>query len=145
MKTRRATAAVCVAAALCVATAPAARAASVENAFADSASAASAGDAALAAAETGVGWCVRGGVFAVLFSAAFSLPAAALGVGAPYTAARAGTAAVLGCGVAVTWRTFARGVAYVDSVVNPPPPTPPDPPPAALPIRNRPALINTSG
>lgn len=136
MKTRRAAAAVCVAAALCVAAAPAARAADLIE---------SAGDAALAAAETGVGWCVRGGVFAVLFSAAFSLPAAALGVGAPYTAARAGTAAVLGCGAAVTWRTFARGVAFVDGVVNPPPPVPPDPPPAAIPIRSRPALINTSG
>lgn len=140
MKTRSSAVAVCLAAALCVAAGPAARAASVENAFAESA-----GDAALAAAETGVGWCVRGGVFAVLFSAAFSLPAAALGVGAPYTAARAGTAAVLGCGAAVTWRTFARGVAYVDGVVNPPPPVPPDPPPAAIPIRSRPALINTSG
>ncbi|HRQ80632.1 MAG TPA: hypothetical protein PKZ97_05905 [Azospirillaceae bacterium] len=141
MKTRRSAAAVCIAAAICVAAAPAARAASVENV----ASVESAGEAALTAAETGVGWCVRGGVFAVLFSAAFSLPAAALGVGAPYTAARAGTAAVLGCGAAVTWRTFARGVAYVDGVVNPPPPVPPDPPPAAIPIRSRPALINTSG
>lgn len=140
MKTRSSAAAVCLAAAICVAAAPAARAASVESALVENV-----GDAALAAAETGVGWCVRGGVFAVLFSAAFSLPAAALGVGAPYTAARAGTAAVLGCGAAVTWRTFARGVAFVDGVVNPPPPTPPDPPPAAIPIRSRPALINTSG
>lgn len=140
MKTRSSAAAVCLAAAICVAAAPAARAASVESPLVENV-----GDAALVAAETGVGWCVRGGVFAVLFSAAFSLPAAALGVGAPYTAARAGTAAVLGCGAAVTWRTFARGVAFVDSVVNPPPPTPPDPPPAAIPIRSRPALINTSG
>ena len=135
MTMRRRAAAVCLAAAFCAAAVPAARAASLEVA----------GDAALEAAETGVGWCLRGGVFAVLFSAAFSLPAAALGVGAPYTAARAGTAAVLGCGAAVTWRTFARGVAYVDGVVNPPPPFPPDPPPAVLPIRARPALINTSG
>lgn len=135
MTLRRRSAALCLAVALCVAAIPAARAAELE----------SAGDAALAAAETGVGWCVRGGAFAVLFSAAFSLPAAALGVGAPYTAARAGAAAVLGCGAAVTWRSFARGVAYVDSVVNPAPPTPPDPPPLAFPIRTRPALINTAG
>jgi hypothetical protein len=136
MKARRAAAAVCLAAAFCVVAAPAARAADLTE---------KAGEAALAAAETGVGWCLRGGVFAVLFSAAFSLPAAALGVGAPYTAARAGTAAVLGCGAAVTWRSFAQGVAFVDGVVNPPPPVPPDPPPTAIPIRGRAALINTSG
>ncbi len=101
-------------------------------------------ETALAAAGTAAGWCVRGATFAVLFSAAFSVPSMLFGGGAPYSAMRAGTAAMMGCGVAVTWRTAAKGVAYIDALINPMPPTPADPPPRAMPASQRAPLINTS-
>lgn len=97
---------------------------------------------ALAAAETAGGWCVRGGAFAVLFSAAFSVPSVIFGGGAPYTLMRAGSAALMGCGVAVAWRSAAQGVSYVDALLHPLPPIPADPPPRALPAQTRPAVFN---
>lgn len=101
-------------------------------------------ESALAVAETTSGWCIRGATFAVLFSAAFAAPAMVTGIGAPYTAARAGAAALAGCGVAVTWRTAARGVAWLDELLNPPPPMPASP----VPVLRQPGqgpLIRTSG
>lgn len=103
-------------------------------------------ESALAVAETTSGWCIRGATFAVLFSAAFAAPAMVTGIGAPYTAARAGAAALAGCGVAVTWRTAARGVAWLDELLNPPPPMPASPVPTLRkPGEGRALLISTSG
>lgn len=97
---------------------------------------------ALAAAGTAGGWCVRGSAFAVLFSAAFSVPSMVFGGGAPYTLMRAGSAALMGCGVAVVWRSAAQGVASIDALLHPLPPQPADPPPRALPAATRPVVFN---
>lgn len=98
------------------------------------------------AAATAAGWCARGATFAVLFSAALSVPSMVFGGGPSYTLARAGASALMGCGVAVTWRSFAQGLAYIDGVMNPLPPVPADPaPPRRAPTPPKPPLVNTSG
>lgn len=101
-------------------------------------------DEAIGAAGVAAGWCARGATFAVLFSAAFSVPNMVLGGGPGYSLGRAGAAALMGCGVAVTWRSFARGVAYIDEIINPMPPVPADPPPRRIPASSRPSFIHTS-
>jgi hypothetical protein len=145
MNIRRRTLAVAVAAVLTVAPALGARASEVlppSGAAPGAQEGRSIEATALAAAETAGGWCARGGAFAVLFSAAFSVPSMIFGGGAPYTLMRAGSAALMGCGMAVAWRSAAQGVASIDAFLHPFPPIPADPPPRALPAATRPVVFN---